>query len=246
MKTFISKLKVAATVAVALVAFGLRADVTPFGIFNSGMVLPRNVPVNVWGTAGAGESVSVSFAGQSVATTADASGKWSVQLAAMDANKTGQTMTIAGDNVIALTDILIGDVWLCAGQSNMAMQYNDDNDVIRPYLPEADGYSTIRSINGKNNVEKFAAQSPWVVAASNTLGKITLAGYFFARRLVKELDVPIGLVDTSVPGVGIEAFLGELNIAYNRSIAPFGFKGALWYQGESNCGDNEAYRFKMT
>ena len=235
-----------AAMLAAVLTLGAVADVVPFGIFNSGMVLPRDRIVTVWGKADVDEKVSVAFAGQNVATTADAKGDWSVQLAAMSANKTGQTMTITGKNTLTFDNVLVGDVWLCAGQSNMAMRYNPDNEVIRPYLAEADGYSMIRSINGKSKVENFAAESPWVVAASNTLGTITLSGYFFARRLVNELDVPIGLVDTSIPGVGIESFLGPLNIAYNRSIAPFGFKGAIWYQGESNCGEGEAYRFKMT
>ena len=246
MKEPMKKIKSFAAMLATGLSLGVGAEVVPFGIFNSGMVLPRSRPVAVWGKADVGEAVTVAFAGQSVATNADAKGDWSVQLAEMSANATGRTMTITGKNVITLENVLVGDVWLCAGQSNMAMRYNPDNEVIRPYLSEADGYSMIRSINGQKNVENFSSESPWVVAASNTMGKITLTGYFFARRLVNELEVPIGLVDTSIPGMGIEAFLGPAVSAYNRSIAPFGFKGAIWYQGESNCGDNEAYRFKMT
>ena len=246
MKEPMKKIKSFAAMLATGLSLGVGAEVVPFGIFNSGMVLQRGIPVSVWGKADAGEAVTVAFAGQSVSTTADAKGAWSVRLAAMDANATGRAMSITGKNTVTLDNILVGDVWLCAGQSNMAMQYYDDNQTIKPFVSEADNYPMIRSINGQKNVENFSAESPWVVAASNTMGKITLTGYFFARRLVNELEVPIGLVDTSIPGMGIEAFLGPAVSAYNRSIAPFGFKGAIWYQGESNCGDNEAYRFKMT
>ena len=262
MKKLLRKIKFIATAVAAGLSLGAGAEVVPFGIFNSNMVLPRDRPVTVWGKADAGEAVTVAFAGQSVATTADAKGSWSVQLAAMKANATGQTMTITGKNTLTFDNVLVGDVWLCSGQSNMHLQFvagsktidgqvSGRNEIVAPYVAEADDYPMIRSLTGwlgtggGHRTTNSKAESPWLVAASNAMERITLVGYFFARRIVKETGVPIGLVDTSVNGAGIETFMSPQYRHINRLLADFGIKGALWYQGESNAGDGQDYRFKL-
>ena len=108
--------------ALALGVFPARADVTPNPLFADNAVLQQGMKVPVWGMAEPGEPVTVEFAGQSVSTTADAAGKWLVQLAPMKAGSRPRTLTISGKNKIVLTNILVGEVWICSGQSNMERQ----------------------------------------------------------------------------------------------------------------------------
>ena len=96
------------------------AEVELPGVLSDGMVLQRELPVPIWGTANPGESVSVSFAGQKVRTEAGADGKWLVKLKPLKTSAKGKDMTVSGMNTIRLKDVLVGEVWLCSGQSNMA------------------------------------------------------------------------------------------------------------------------------
>ncbi len=97
----------------------VRAEVTLPSLLSSHMVLQRDMPVPLWGWAAAGEKVSVSFAGQNKEVTADANGNWNAKLDAMAASATPQTLTVKGNNEVKLEDILVGEVWLGSGQSNM-------------------------------------------------------------------------------------------------------------------------------
>src|SRR5688500_16439727 len=108
-----------AGLAAASVRAPARADVFPAYLFSDNAVLQRDKPVPVWGTADAGEKVSVSFAGHTASTTADAAGKWRVDLPALPANATPAKMVIKGKNTVTRTGILVGEVWLASGQSNM-------------------------------------------------------------------------------------------------------------------------------
>ena len=113
--------------ALMFAACSARADVTMNGIFTDHMVLQRDIPVVVFGSAEPGESVTVAFAGQSKATTAGKDGHWSVKLDAMKASTNSAAMIIEGKNKITLNDIVIGDVWVCSGQSNMSMGLSSCN-----------------------------------------------------------------------------------------------------------------------
>ena len=106
---------------------GARAEVRVSNIFGDHMVLQRDKAVPVFGTASPGEQVTVKFHGQSLAAMADAHGNWEIKLTAMSADTHAQIMTIIGSNTIILDDVLIGDVWLCSGQSNMDMRLGDCN-----------------------------------------------------------------------------------------------------------------------
>lgn len=103
-------------------SFSAKADVVLPNIFANHMVLQRNQPVAIFGSANAGEQVTVEFQNQRKQTKADEKGNWKVELKAMKANAIGQTLTIRANNVIELKDVLIGEVWLCSGQSNMEYQ----------------------------------------------------------------------------------------------------------------------------
>lgn len=105
--------------ATLCVAPATYANVKLHRVFSDHMVLQRDMSVNVWGWADTGEKVSVQFDGQNLSATTGENGKWSVELTPMNANATPQNLTVAGKNKIELTDILVGDVWLCSGQSNM-------------------------------------------------------------------------------------------------------------------------------
>ncbi|MCE9532576.1 MAG: sialate O-acetylesterase, partial [Planctomycetes bacterium] len=114
-----------ALLVVLLGAFQARADVTLSKIFSDHAVLQRDLPLPIWGTAQPGEKVTVKLGDAQAATAADAQGKWSVKLPAMKANAVGQDLTVSGKNTIAVKDVLIGDVWLCGGQSNMEVPLRD-------------------------------------------------------------------------------------------------------------------------
>jgi len=115
-----------------------RAEVTLPNIIGNDMVLQRSKPVPVWGNAAAGEDVTVKFGNQVKHVKADASGKWQVVLAAMPASDQGREMQISGSNTITLTNILVGEVWLCAGQSNMLYEMRKNSKVVYPYVTEGD------------------------------------------------------------------------------------------------------------
>ena len=112
-------------VGVLVISLGLamsaRADVTLSTIFCDHAVLQRDLPMPVWGTAEPGEQVTVKMGSAQVTTNADAQGKWMLRLPAMKMNTLGQEMTVTGKNTVTIKDVLIGDVWLCAGQSNMEL-----------------------------------------------------------------------------------------------------------------------------
>jgi len=199
----------AALLAMALtttvVVAPLRAEVSLPHVFGSHMVLQREQPVPVWGWAAAGEKVTVQIGGQAlVAATANEAGEWRVTLPAMTAGGPF-SVKIGGRNSIALEDVMVGDVWLCSGQSNMewvvAGAANAQAEIAAANDPQ------IRHLK----VPKLTASAPgrdfegaWQVNSPATVGGFTACGYFMARELRKKYDVPIGLVNSSWGGTRIE------------------------------------------
>lgn len=182
-----------------------EAKVTMPGIFTDHMVIQRDQSVNIWGWADTGETVEVVFNGQKKKVKAGKDGKWMVQLKPM-AFGGPHTMNINGkDNKITLSDILIGDVWLCSGQSNMEMSVQSCNFAEKE-IREAD-YPLIRSFN----VQKDISLNPeddlkgiWEVSSETTAGHFSAVGYFFARELHNNLQIPIGIINSSWGGTDIE------------------------------------------
>ena len=199
-------------VAISLLSPAVYAKVIPATIFDSNMVLQREKPVPVWGKADPGEAVEVKFAGQTLKTKADANGKWEVTLAPMKANAKGQTMTLKGKNTVTLKNILVGDIWLCAGQSNMEMSFawkviNGDE-----HIKEAKKYPLIRRIKVMRTAsdipaENIQVQTRWSVCSPATVKAYTAAGYYFARRIHIETGVPIGILDDNWSGSPIQPFI---------------------------------------
>ena len=288
-------------------------------IFGDNMVLQRDKPVPIWGWAKPGEVIKVAFANQVKKATADANGNWMVRLDPMPANKTGQNLYIGAAEMITFKNVLVGDVWICSGQSNMEFGLNG---AINAQAEVKTANPMIRFIKIPKNcyagLRNDFIQSPWVTATPASAGNCTAVGFFFARELIKELDVPIGLISSNWSATSIEPWLcreglasvpelkgfsklaedaspdtetgkkrtqeyqinmktwqilaekaqadkqalpaapdlppgmsgnsGALTHIFNgliHPLVPFAMRGVIWYQGESNGGDNDIYMHKM-
>ena len=183
-----------------------HADVKLASIFGDSMVLQRELPVPVWGWAEAGEEVTVTLGEQTRKATADKDGRWQVKLDALKANAEGQTLKVTGKNSIELKDVLIGEVWICSGQSNMEWSLNavlNANEEVA-----AANHPQIRLFNVPGHTTSPVANDTcpgaWQVCAPNTAAGFSAVGYCFGRRLQAELKVPIGLVGSNWGGTLIE------------------------------------------
>jgi sialate O-acetylesterase len=192
--------------AIATVVSGpLQADVKPNPLFTDGAVLQRGQPVPVWGTARDGEKVTVEFANQKVTTTA-ADGKWSVNLKPL---KEGgpHTMKITGDNAVTVNNLLVGEVWVCSGQSNMewafSKAHNAKEEAPKATFPKIRMFTVKRTTSAKPLAE---AVGSWVECSPQTVGGFSGVGYFFARDLYQKLGVPVGMIHTSWGGTPAQAW----------------------------------------
>jgi sialate O-acetylesterase len=228
------------------------ADVKLPAVLDSHMVLQRDVPVPIWGWAEPGEEVTVTLSDHSATTKADDDGDWRVDLPAMKADGKSHSLTVAGTNQLVLTDILIGDVWLGSGQSNMEWQLTNTHGANEAIT--AASHSQIRLFH----VPKVQQPQPasdvvadWKVCTPETIPAFSAVLYYFGKKLHEEVDVPIGLINSSWGGSPIEPWTpGNGAGMYNGMIAPlqpFPIRGAIWYQGETNVLRNNglAYYDKM-
>jgi sialate O-acetylesterase len=190
--------------------YDLKAEIRLPGFFTHYMVLQRDAPVRIWGWADKSENVEIAFSGQKIKTRADKTGRWEIFLKEMTAGGPFTLIVKGKDNQIEVNDILIGDVWYCGGQSNMEMKlkecYNQEEEIHR-----AD-YPLIRSLRVPkvmNTSPQDDFRSNWEVCSSTTAGDFSAVGYFFARDLFLELNVPIGILNVSWGGTGIEAWTGK-------------------------------------
>ena len=181
-------------------------------IIADSMVLQRNAKINVWGWASPGEKVTVSFNGKKRKATASAEGKWSIDLPKMKAGGP-YTMDISGKNTIQVKDILIGDVWLVAGQSNMVHQMNIHDvtyaeDIASANYPAIRHFKIPTTTNLEGPAEDLAGGN-WQAAVGEEVRPFSAVAYFFARKLYDQYKVPIGLINASVGGTPIEAWISE-------------------------------------
>ena len=184
----------------------LTAEIRMPEVFSDNMVIQRQMSVPVWGRANANATVNVKFNGQSKDTTADAKGKWMLKLDPMEASAAPQEMEIsaAGDN-LKLKNILIGEVWLCSGQSNMEWPVNRTNNGTQEIA--AAKYPLIRIINAPHvasGIPQSSIQGSWSVCSPDTIGGFSAVGYFFGRELLKRLEIPVGLIGSNWGGTRIE------------------------------------------
>jgi len=187
----------------------VHADVKLASIFSDSMVLQRDLPVPVWGKAAAGEKVSVTFGDQTKQAEADKDGRWQVKLDPLKANAEGQTLTVTGNNEIVLKDVLVGEVWICSGQSNM--EWGLGGALNGPEEVAAADHPLIRLFDVPGHtvspVAKDECPGSWKVCKPDSAGGFSAVGYFFGRRLQDELKVPIGLVGSNWGGTRIEPWV---------------------------------------
>lgn len=245
----------------------IRAEIRLPSFFSEHMVLQKSENVPVWGWGRPGEQVTVRLSSYSETTEADQNGHWKITLNLADSGPGPFELVIQGDNLITIPDVLIGEVWLCVGQSNMEMRFGactDAKEIMKktdiPYLRHF-------------KVERQAVSEPaddvkgsWVKAVRNDVAKFSGAGFHFGRSLQKELNCPVGLVHSSWGGSIAETWTSRETLAelkplddYNydtipskmpsylfngmlNPLIPYAFKGVIWYQGESNAADGDWYR----
>ncbi|HAL04197.1 MAG TPA: 9-O-acetylesterase, partial [Verrucomicrobiales bacterium] len=172
------------------------------------MVLQQGQRLPVWGWAEPGEAVTVAVAGQTKSTKANKKGAWQVRLKPLKASKTPVPFSVKGKNTIEYKDVLVGEVWLCSGQSNMEWRVSQSAN---PQEEIANGkHPLIRHIkvphrpSDKPEQDVTPQRGGWEVASPNTVANFTAVGYYFARQLKDELDVPIGLLGSNWGGTRIE------------------------------------------
>ena len=265
--------------AFALGQVAVQSEVKLPSVFSDHMVLQQGMRLSVWGWADSSEAVSVSIAGQTKKTKAAKDGAWKVQIKPLKASKAPVAFTVKGSsNSIDFQDVLVGEVWLCSGQSNMewtvANSNNPNEEISNAKHPLIRHIKIPHRPSAK--VESDVTTDGWLVCSPKTVANFTAVGYFFARNLLDEIDVPIGLLGCNWGGTRIEPWTtpsgfksvpalkeiadnldqypqkrdnGSINhqsalALHNGMISPinpYGIRGALWYQGESNNGEGMLY-----
>src|SRR5688572_3121238 len=197
-------------VALWILAMPLKADVTLAPLFQHGAILQRERPIPVWGRAEPGESIRVTFHGESVETLTGSDGRWRVTLRAQPASSDGAELIVQGRDTVRVRDVLVGDVWLCGGQSNMAFTvYRGLNanaeigvanfPLIRHFLvPRRVAHNPATDVSGV-----------WQICHADSVADFSGVGYFFARDLHRRNGIPVGLVNATWGGTQIESWMAE-------------------------------------
>jgi sialate O-acetylesterase len=209
-----------ALVALLLFTTCAFAGVKMPAVISDHMVLQANAPVAIWGWADANEEVEVEFAGQTKSTKAAADGKWQIKLDKLQASDQAQTLTVSATNKITIQDVLVGEVWLASGQSNMEMRIKDkmhglvdnaDAEIAAAKHPEIRVF--VHDVSFEIYQLPVPADEPaqdrtgsWRVCSPETVGDFSAMGYFFARDLLAELKQPVGILTSAVGGTPIEAW----------------------------------------
>lgn len=246
-------------------------------ILSSSMVLQQNDSVTLWGWCDPSAKVLVntSWNNQTDSVTTDNGAQWKLKIKTPAAGGP-YTITFISDDTLMLTDVMIGEVWVCSGQSNMEWSYvHGEKDVARE-LPAA-ANSNIRFFQVPKSTSSFPQDNipaKWSVCDSQTLKTFSAVAYFFGKKLQTDLNVPVGLINTSWGGTPAEVWTPASSVekdaalkaaadklneyawwpklpgkTFNAMIAPFtkfNIAGAIWYQGEANVGTNNTYRQLMT
>lgn len=212
--------------AFCLATFPARAAPVLATPFRDGAVLQRGKPVPVWGKADPGETLKVEFKGQAHETMADAQGLWSTSLDPLEASDAPARLVVSGKQIVTIEDVLVGEVWLCSGQSNMNLSVRQVDHAAQEI---AEGkHPLIRQFL----VEGVVSEQPqtfvegnWQACSPETVGDFTAVGYFFARELHRELKVPVGIIHATLGGSPVEGWISQPVLAGNPA---FGVVAERW------------------
>jgi len=255
--------------ALLLVAAAAGADVRLPALFGDGMVLQRDTKLEIWGWAEPGERVEVALAGETAAAVAGADRRWSVRMGPFGASA-GLTLVAAGRNRVVVEGVLVGDVWLCAGQSNLGwpVEAADGGGEAEP-----DVRLRLFTVPARvSNDPQTDVAARWEHADASSVPRFSAVAYGFGRRVRERLGVPVGLIQACVAGTPAEAWTSREALAADPALAPlvtrdagadedrpgphrpgglfhgmiaplvpYALCGVLWYQGESNASRAEQY-----
>ncbi len=242
----------------------LRAQPTLPQFVSDHMVLQRDTPARIWGWAKPGEKVAVSIDKARETTAASAEGRWEVKLPPMKAGGPFD-MIVEGSEKRTIKDVLVGEVWFCSGQSNMSWivlhSNNHDFELANANYPKIRMFTAAQPT--KNQLANDS-KGEWRVCAPKAIAYWSGVAYFFGRELHTKLDVPVGLIVSSVNGTRIEPWTpasgvemipelvgkdkvqnGDLYNAMVHPFTPYTIRGTIWYQGEGNVGDDIIYYHRM-
>ncbi len=184
------------------------AEVRLPAIFSDHLVLQAEAPVTVWGWASPAEAITVSIADQTQATTASAAGQWQIVLRPLPSSAIATTLTVQGSNTVIIKDVLLGEVWLGSGQSNMELQTKQAQDFAREQAGA--GFPQIRQFKVRRNATPDGVtevEGEWQVCSPSTVGDFSAALYFFGRELHQELRRPVGLINSSWGATPIQTWM---------------------------------------
>jgi sialate O-acetylesterase len=222
------------------------------------MVLQRDKPIPIWGHAAPSEQITVQLGAESAQTTADAKGYWIIDLKPLPAGGP-YTLSVKGANVINISNVDMGDVWLCAGQSNMSIKVKysdfDAKDIASANVPAVRYFKSDKILS---HTAQSTLPGSWLVFSPQTVPEFSAIAFHFGKQMFAETHVPIGLIDLSYGGAPIESFLTDEPLIKSASAAGQFFpaavrngmilpvahlraKGVLWYQGESNIFEANRY-----
>ena len=204
----------------AFVPLPAHADVILNAVFTDHMILQRDMPVPVYGTAEPGEKVTVAFSGKEKSVVADKDGNWSVKLDAMKVSTAPAVMTVSGKNKLTLNDILMGDIWICSGQSNMEWVLgacNRPDDLAQANVPMIRLYQ-MRGTAAPTPRTEFNFL-PWTPCTPESVKNFPAVGYYFGRKVLQETGVPIGLIRSALGGSAIEPWTPYAELAMIPELA---------------------------
>lgn len=263
-----------------LIPIFTEAKVVLPDVLSDNMVLQQNSYIKLWGTAKPRKYVKVktSWSTKEYKYFSRKNGSWFVSIKTPKGSFTPQTITITDGSITTIQNILIGEVWFCSGQSNMEMPFKGFNNQpiegAQEVIDQADPNNGIRMVSVKRNPQDCPvsiAEGKWMLSTKDNVPKFSATAYFFALKLRKELNLPIGIINSSWGGSSVEGWMNkdladnyddlDLNlkipdnenwkkpcIMYNGMLKPFKdyvVKGFVWYQGESNIGRNATYASKL-
>lgn len=242
----------------------MPVPVTLDPIFMDHMVLQRGMPVHVWGKANPEEPLKILFGDAVVSVVTDSSGNWSIHLPSMAASVQPRRLVVQGHNEASVDDVVVGEVWLCSGQSNMEFGMMavtpGKADCLEANYPLIRMFS-VDKLQTNAPLSVFKGTKGWVTCSPESILTVgthaksfSATAFYFGRELQAKLGVPIGLIQSAWGGTRIEPWTPQQKsgssggLIYNAMIAPMTpmtIRGAIWYQGEANRMDKGAYEQKM-